>query len=168
MSRSMLTPAIAAALILTGLGAHGCSKNKAEKNDAVTVRDVPAPAREAISREAGGATIEEYKRIVEDGQTLFIGEFERNGREVEIEVYPDGKVCCVETEMTLADLPAPVRATVEREIGSGKLGEIEEVRSVTKGRTYYAVEADVDGGVLELEVGADGSVIKKELVRKKV
>jgi uncharacterized protein YuzE len=162
-----LAPQIAAALILSGLGTlGGCAGSGHDHGEKSIAMDrVPAPARASIEREAAGATIEKVKEIEEDGKTLYVGEFERAGREVEIEVYPDGKVCCVETEVSLADVPAPARAAIERETAGGTIDEIEEVRSVTKGVTYYAVEAKVGGKEWELEIGSDGTVIKKEEVK---
>lgn len=162
-----LAPQIAAALILTGLGSlGGCAGGGHNHGDkAISMDSLPGPARASIEREAGGATIEKIKQIEEDGKTLYVGEIERAGREVNIEVYPDGKVCCIETEVSLADVPAAARAAIERETAGGKIEEIEEVRSVTKGLTYFAVEAKVGGTEWELEIGSDGTVIKKEEVK---
>lgn len=76
---------------------------------------------------------------------------ECNGNDVEVD---DG------VEMKLADLPAVVRATFEREGAGGSFREIE--REVENGRTQYAGEVTVNGETWDIEVGEDGVLLSKE------
>jgi hypothetical protein len=62
-----------------------------------------------------------------------------------------------EERVALANVPAPVRATLEREAGGAAIGEIE--RETEGGRTVYEAEVMRDGKKREISVAADGTVV---------
>lgn len=62
-------------------------------------------------------------------------------------------------DVTMEQLPDPVRQTIQREIGSAQVGEIE--RDEERGRTYYEVEFVENGRRYELDVGEDGQVLRR-------
>ena len=67
-----------------------------------------------------------------------------------------------EVPVTLAQLSAPARATVERVTAGGKIGQM--TKEVERGKTVYDVEATVDGKHLEFLIAdADGAVLGTEV-----
>lgn len=67
-----------------------------------------------------------------------------------------------ESSVSLADLPAPVRATLEREAAGAPLTDIDKL---TKGSLvrYEAEYASAGGSSYELSVNADGVLLSKTL-----
>lgn len=63
-------------------------------------------------------------------------------------------------EVPLSQVPPAVRATIEREVGDGRLEEIE--RETEDGRTVYEVEFTRDNQEHEIKITEDGTVIKRE------
>src|SRR5215831_9537527 len=67
-----------------------------------------------------------------------------------------------ETKVSLADLSAPARATVEKETAGGHVDQI--TREKEKGKIVYDVEATVGGRHVEYLIGdADGAVLGTEV-----
>jgi hypothetical protein len=63
-------------------------------------------------------------------------------------------------EVAIDQVPPPVRATIEREVGNGRLKEIE--RETRNGRTVYEVEFERDGDDREIKVAEDGTVVERD------
>ncbi len=62
-------------------------------------------------------------------------------------------------KMTLDDLPAPVRSTLQREV---KGGQLEELRSETSnGKTIYEAEVVSNGKGTDIAVSQDGNVLRR-------
>lgn len=67
-----------------------------------------------------------------------------------------------EERLTVAQLSAPARATVERETAGGTVDQI--TKEVERGRVVYDVEATVGGKHLEFLIGdSDGAVLGTEV-----
>ena len=62
--------------------------------------------------------------------------------------------------VSLSDLPAPVRATVERLIKGGKIKKLEKEEE--NGKVVYDIEAKVQGKDVEYDIASDGSVLSSE------
>ena len=69
-----------------------------------------------------------------------------------------------EERVTLSQVPAPVRATIEQEIKGGTLKEIEKISD--EGKTAYAAHIAVNGNEQETVIGEDGKVIRQGAVEK--
>jgi uncharacterized membrane protein YkoI len=65
-----------------------------------------------------------------------------------------------EVPVTMTELPAAVRATLERESAGGKVTEIE--RETKNGKTTYSADMTVAGVEWDIAIAEDGSVISKE------
>ena len=59
----------------------------------------------------------------------------------------------------LEQLPAPVRATVEKETQGGKVTDIEKDHE--RGQVIYEVEFTLDGKEWELDIAEDGKLLEK-------
>jgi uncharacterized membrane protein YkoI len=64
------------------------------------------------------------------------------------------------TPMTLDQLPAAVRKTMEEQAAGNKLEEIE--KEVEEGKTVYEAEVKIDGKDYEISVAEDGKLISKK------
>jgi uncharacterized membrane protein YkoI len=63
-------------------------------------------------------------------------------------------------DLTLEELPEPVRQTALREVKDGTITDIE--RDTERGVTVYEVEfMEKDGKKLELDIGADGTLLRR-------
>lgn len=142
----------------------GCQSGADAMNNerAITASAVPPAAMASIQREAAGARIDSYKQLTEDGKTLYLGTYKQSGRDVGIEVYPDGKICCIEFETTLDQVPPAAAATLNREYPGAKLSEIEKIDSRTNKRISYKFEGTSGGKKFEIEIAADGSIVARD------
>jgi len=62
-------------------------------------------------------------------------------------------------DIPLEQLPAPVRATVEKETQGGKVTDIEKDRE--RGQVIYEVEFTLDGKEWELDIAEDGKLLER-------
>ena len=65
-----------------------------------------------------------------------------------------------EVPVTMSELPAAVRSTLERESSGGKVTEIE--KEVKHGKTVYSADMVVNGIAWDIAVAEDGTVISKK------
>jgi uncharacterized membrane protein YkoI len=82
-------------------------------------------------------------------------------------VYAAGKTERTETQkMSMEQLPAPVKATLEKEAKGGTVGDV-SMEKDSKGRTYYEAEIHTPKGKDRyVHVSEDGKVLKRESARK--
>ncbi len=66
-----------------------------------------------------------------------------------------------ETPVAMKDLPAAVRATLDRETAGGKVTEVE--KEMKDGKTVYSADAEVGGKSWDITIAEDGKLISKEL-----
>jgi hypothetical protein len=64
-------------------------------------------------------------------------------------------------DLTLEQLPAPVRATVDREAKGGQITDIEQDQE--RGQVIYEVEFTLEGKQYELDIAADGALLERRL-----
>jgi len=69
-------------------------------------------------------------------------------------------VAFADQELSLQQVPAPVRATIEKHAGQGEIVEIE--REIENGQVVYEAEVIVDGEEIELLVSAAGEFLGAE------
>ena len=70
-------------------------------------------------------------------------------------------LCLAGQDLPIDQLPAPVRATVERETKGGQITDIE--RDQEHGQTIYEVEFTLDGKEYELDISAEGQLLERRL-----
>jgi uncharacterized membrane protein YkoI len=66
-----------------------------------------------------------------------------------------------ETPVAMNDVPASVRATLEREAAGGRVTEVE--KEMKNGKTVYSADVTIGGKGWDIVVAEDGSVLSKEL-----
>lgn len=65
-----------------------------------------------------------------------------------------------EVAVTINDVPAAVRASLEHESVGGKITEIE--RETKDGKTVYSADIELSGVTWDITVAEDGKVLSKE------
>lgn len=65
-----------------------------------------------------------------------------------------------ETPVAMNDVPAAVRATLERESAGGKVTEVE--KELKNGKTVYSADLTINGVAWDITIAEDGAVISKE------
>lgn len=131
------------------------SKVEAEDDDEddLSIDQVPAAAREALLKLAGGAKIVKAEREREHGVVLYEAGWTKDGVEYEAAVTEDGTL--VETEETIPaeKAPAAVRAAIAKHFGANAKVVVEKKMIVV-----YEIEAKIDGKEKELLVFPTGRV----------
>jgi len=84
---ALVTPSVSAA---THAFANDNEHQKEEK--VVKLADIPAPARQALTREAKGAPIQRVEQENQHGQTVYEGVIKQGKEQVGITVDAEGKV----------------------------------------------------------------------------
>ncbi len=165
--RFPLAAAMLAAMTITGAGLSGCKSSSlitepsAEDERGIALADMPAPARDSIEKLASGTRIEECRTELDKGIRMYSAAFERNGRDVEVEVFADGRVCCVETEATLDELPRDVRAAALSHLGDTNVKQC--ITKESAGVTTYIIQGKRDRKSVSVELDRTGKLITKEI-----
>lgn len=146
----------------------------------VSIDKVPVAVKATIDAEAKGGTIGEIEMETEDGRTVYEADVIIDGREVEIQVAPDGTLLGKKTEddesddddegdnededeeeVSLDDVPAAVKATILKEAAGAEIEEV--VKETEDGQTVYEAEVIVNGHETDIKVAADGTLLGKEV-----
>lgn len=161
----MIVLASLAVLVLTAWHV-AAAKDKKEGNKPV----LPPAAAAAIKKAFPKATIDEVERERE-GVVLYEVELKQNGKEVEVEVSPDGQIVEVGRKVAKGDLPKAVAKTLARLAGDAKINEIEkeEIHAVVKlvkldkPRVVYEAEFVRNGKEVEVRIAPDGKLLGTEV-----
>ena len=92
-------------------------------------------------------------------------EFEMNKTGISVLFDEKGTLLEVETEITEAALPQPVKATLAKDFVGYKMGEVEKVEA--KGVTKYEMEVKKDKVQYEVAFDANGKLLSKEEEKEK-
>lgn len=63
-------------------------------------------------------------------------------------------------ELSMDQLPAPVRATLQREVGGGRIEEI--AKNITEGKTVYSADVTIGDKTWDIVIAEDGTLLNKE------
>jgi len=121
---------------------------------------LPAAVEKTVARESEGATITEFAREIEHGQTFYEVSLTINGRRREILMDKLGNVVEVEEAVTFDSLPQPVQEALKKAAGAGT---IQTTESLTKKGKLVAYEAHVKHGrkMSEIQIGPNGEKLKR-------
>jgi len=126
----------------------------------MSLDEVPAAVRSAIETYAAGGKIEEVCRETEGEAVVYEAEVERDSVEYGITVSAEGEILETETEITLEDVPAGVKTTLE---SFGRVGEVEDIlKEEEGGKVTYEAEVEMEGAKLELSLSSAGVVLEVE------
>lgn len=166
MQHRVLLNVLVVVLIAGCVGCSGVCKRgeKAEKAGtkepaaaAVSLAQVPEPARATIEKLTAGGKIKKIEKEEEGGKTVYDVEATVRGTEVEYDIAADGTVLTSEQSVPYASLPLAVRSAAEKYFGSaaGLKASVE----VEDGKTFYEVEGK-KGKALKLS--DTGQILEEE------
>lgn len=72
--------------------------DKCEKEETVTLDQLPAAVRATLENEAKGGTIDEIEKETEDGKVVYEAEITKNGKTYEVEIAEDGTLISSEAD----------------------------------------------------------------------
>jgi len=159
-------------LWLIGLGVVGTLAFTAwaaqEGEEQVTLDQVPAAVKATILKESAGGKITEIERETKNGKTIYEAEFLLDGKEVEIQVAPDGTLLGREMgdedddedDLTIDQVPEPARAALLKLAGSAKITKAG--REKEDGVLVYEAQWTIDGIQHEAAVMPDGTLLETE------
>jgi uncharacterized membrane protein YkoI len=153
-----------------------------EKEEELSIDQVPDAVKATILAEAGDGTIKEIELENENGQTFYEADVIIDGQEFEIKVAPDGKLLGKEIDdedgddddeddengddenevlVSIDQVPDVVKATILAEAGDGTIVEIEMENE--DGQTIYEADVIIAGQEIEIKVAADGTLLGKAI-----
>jgi len=139
-----------------------CAPAQDAKNETkLTLTSLPAPVRKTAEEQRKGAQIRSIEKELHEGNSVYEVAMTVNGRTRDIIIAADGALLIAEQEMTLAELPAPVRATLEENAGKAKILLIESVAQ-RDSLAYYEAQVSASGERSEIKVSPAGDLIPQE------
>jgi uncharacterized membrane protein YkoI len=123
---------------------------KEAKKAEITLDKAPKLVQETVLKE------EKITEITMGDKKLYSVEWKDNGKDVKILVAADGKIIKKEKELSIADVPAPVKETLTKEAGENKFKEILEITVGDK--TVYEAEWSDKGKDVEMVLTSDGKI----------
>ncbi len=124
-----------------------------------SVERLPAAVQKTVRAESAGGTIRAlWKETGEDGKIVYEAELLVKGLTRDLNIAADGTVLVREQQLTLAELPEPVRRTVLAAAGGRKIRMLESV-SLKGDLAYYEAHVGSGKSLEEVKVGLDGARI---------
>lgn len=154
---------LGACLFASAAVAQETATAKQEKANAKLIAgmSLPSAVQKMVREQSKGAMILEIAREIVNWKTVYEVAMKVNGRSKDLTIATNGSVLTTKNEVDVAMLPEPVKATIEKNVGKGKLLI---VQSVTEGDTLAAYEAHVKTGkkLIEIRVGTDGQFLESK------
>ena len=120
---------------------------------------MPEAVQKTVRTELAGGTIRGLAKETDaEGKVTYEVEMRIKGLNKDVSLGEDGTVLVSEQQMSLAELPSPVRETVLKSAGKRKIRLIESVTKLGK-LEYYEAHVATGKTLTEIVVGPDGKVI---------
>jgi uncharacterized membrane protein YkoI len=170
-------------VVLVGAGLVLCigavaTQQLTEDERSVSIAEAPDGVRAALLAAAQGGTTSEIEVETEDGQAVYEADMVIDGKEIEVRVAADGTMLGKEAgdedddaddenddeeeeQVSLAEVPEAVNATILKQAGTGTIEEIEVGNE--NGQIIYEADAIIDGQEVEIKVAPDGTLLGKEV-----
>lgn len=152
------------AILIAGLFGCNAISGRAEKKEApaqaVSLSDLPAPARATIERLTAGGKVKSIEKQGSGGTVIYDVEARVKDKDVEYDVAGDGKVLTAEESVPYSSLPAAVRAAVGKYFGSAE--GLKASKEIEDGKIFYEVEGKKGGAVIALKLDETGKILEEE------
>ena len=148
------------ASVLAALTTLPLSLTAGEKEKVVPLSEVPAPVAAAFEKHAAGGKIVKVEQDEENGKITYEAQIKVKDAVSEVSVDAKGKLVSVEDVIPLAEVPAAVRAAIEKEAGEGKAEKVERVKE--GGKTTYEAVIAAKGKREEVVFSETGKVVQRE------
>ena len=146
-------------LLVTSLVAFG-QVNANEKE--VNKQQIPKTVLETFEKGYPNAKEVEFEKEMIDGKTVYEVEYKENGREYEILYDSDGMILQMEETLNVKALPEPIAQAISKAYPNATIEDAEKVMKPDGTVTVYEVEIKTGGKKLELELDANGKILKTE------
>lgn len=161
--------------VALGIGAVATQKMMDDEIE-VSIDAVPPAVKATILAQANGNAVKEIEMETEDGRTVYEAEIVIDGQETDIVVAADGTLLGNkvdddeegddeeeedEVQVSLAELPEAVRATLVKEAPNAEIKELE--RETEDGQTLYSADVVIDGQAFEIEIAPSGTLLNKQM-----
>jgi len=154
--------AVVAVVLIAGLSGCKCpfAQKKEAPAQAVTLSDVPTPAKAAINTLMAGGEITKIEKEGQGAKAIYDVEGKSQGKSVEYDVAADGTVLSSEESVPYTSLPEAVRKAAEKYFGSSE--GLAANKEIEKGKTFYEVEGQKGGATITLKLSDTGKILEKE------
>ena len=130
-----------------------------DKEEAISWEQLPVAVQAKLADDKDN--IKEIEKEKEGGRVVYEVELKTDGKETELTLDAEGNVLEVEQEVTLDEVPAPVKTIISALAFGGKIEKIS--KEIEDGKTTYEAEIQRDDLELEIEMDANGNVLKIEV-----
>lgn len=138
-------------------------------NSESQLQSLPEPVQKTVRAQADNRRIANFEEETSDGRTVYEIEFAEPGLNPQIQVAADGTLIRDEPPqggvlswfrgLQLADTPDAVQKTVKQAAGGRSIADVD--RKERDDGTVYEIEVrEEDGGRFELEVAANGGLVR--------
>jgi uncharacterized membrane protein YkoI len=134
-----------------------------EKDEAVTMAQVPDAAKKAAQAYASESEIKKIEKSESEGKVAYEFEIEKAGKKSEVKFTSKGRLIATEEETPLADVPEAARNAINDRATGGRV--ISAEKAVEKRRTVYEAVIEKDGKKIEITVSSKGRLIDTEEVK---
>ena len=128
----------------------------------VSKHQVPKAVLEAFEKAYPNAKEVEFEQEMIEGKAVYEVEYKENGREYEILYDSNGTVLQIEETLDVKALPAPIIQAITKAYPQATIEDAERVMKPDGTVTVYEVEIKTEGKKLELELDANGKILKTE------
>jgi len=125
------------------------------------LRAAPAPVAAAVVKLVGDNKISEFDAESEGGKMVYDLEYTIKGVTYEADIDPAGNILQREIDVDLSFLPAAVIAAANKAHAGGTLHEASVL--TTGDKLCYSVDVKVGADTHEMQIGADGAVLKDSI-----
>lgn len=122
----------------------------------IQAKEIPASVTKAFAQQFPGAKKVKWQ---EEKDKSFEANFTLNNQEVSATYDANGVLLETETEIAMADLPAPVKAAVEKKYPNTKIREAAKIERKGKPACYEA-EIKLNGKKTDLIIDENGNFIQ--------
>ncbi len=153
-----LMKSLSCTLILLLAGIVGLAA--AEISKPIKFKQLPAAVQKTVKAQVSGGRLANIDKVIEDGETRYDVELDKDGVERSLSVAPAGRL--ISWQMFVSELPGTVRKTIQAQVGEGKLGEID--KTFEDGSFTYDVELTKNGVARSFTVGTDGKLLAAQVL----
>ncbi len=155
-----------------GLAARGSLPARADAPDRgdcrVTMAQLPTAVAKTLTQEVAGGQVGEIDMAVGDHRATYQADVVISKMPYEIKIAMNGillKKHLSDMELTMAELPAAVAATIKQEMGGGNASDIEE-HYTDAGSAFYKAKVKIGEHAYKLKVLPDGTLLKIKLKKE--
>ena len=155
---------LGAGLALVG-PAHAAEKKAAAPSKGIPVENLPAAVQATVREQTKDAVIHHISKEIEKGKTVYEIETKVGTRSRDMIVGADGTLRVVENQVVLDSLPDPIRSTILKGAGKGKVLVVESV-TLKDSLAYYEAQVSTGGKRSEIKVDPSGRIVPPDTKKK--